>query len=425
MSIFIQSNGVTELLNETVQFAGFSHYVGGESVLNFQGAGQFTDPDLMYRDQRAIRTVVNFIAHNAASVELLPWKLDATGEREQVRTPRVRKTLQSPDRVATQYEFLRDQFKDLLLWEKFAAMKVRNEDGGLQLVRVPPRLFTFERVGGRPVKIKIGDEELELEKFFWLDGYPAADKSPMGHLQDLLLEEYESAKFRANLWRRGAQVGGVIERPADAPDWTPKGRKNFRSQLEARYTGSNASNPGGVMLLEDGMVYKPVDHMSSRDAQQIEARKLSTSEVAAAYQVPPVFVGVLDNANYSNVKAYRGMLYSDILGPLFTQSQQAWSLRVAGEMPGVDEFEHNIGEKVQLPFEEQVVTLQSATGRPILTVAEARKRARLAHIEGTDELEEKAAATPAPPDPDADDRDRIDRDEGVSGSNNQGDNNDE
>ena len=423
MPVFLRSSGVDELLNETPVYAGFTQYIG-DQLTHYVG-DDFSDPDAMYRDQRAIRTVVNFIAHNCAHVEMLPFKLDSNGEREQVRTPRARALLASPDRHATQYEFLRDQYKDLLLWEKFAAAKIRNTDGELVITRIPPRTFQFERYGGRPVGIRIGDDRLDLDKFLWLDGYPAAAGAPMAHLADLLLEEHESSRFRADLWRRGAKVGGVIQRPAEAPDWSPAARKRFREQIDTKYTGSSATTAGGVMLLEDGMTYAPLDHMSARDAQQIEARKLSIAEVAAAYQVPPVFVGVLDNANYSNVKAYRGMLYSDVLGPLFKQVQQAWTLRVAVEMPGVDEFEHDIGEKVQLPFEEQLAALQSAAGQPILTVAEARKRVRQPYLPGTNKLakpEKPAAPAPAPKPPE-DDRDRIDRDEGTTTTSQEASNN--
>jgi HK97 family phage portal protein len=386
MTVFLQTNGITAALDEPMVYAGATRYISGD-LLNFSLPGGFTNPDQIYREQRAVRTVVNFIAHNAASVAIHGFKTDTEDERTRVKDGPTGATLNSPDRVATHYEFQRDVFKDVLLWEKFAAAKLRAEDGGLILMRIPPKLFRFDRSGtGRPNKLVIADEEFDLQHFFWMDGYPAADESPMAHLQDLLLEESESAKFRTNLWRRGALVGGVIERPVDAPDWSPAARRRFRSLLESRYSGNTATAAGGTMLLEDGMTYKQQDYMSSRDAQQIEARKLSTSEVAAAYQVPPVFVGVLDNANYSNVMAYRGMLYSDVLGPLFTQCQQAWTLRVGNELPDVDFFEHNVSEKLRLSFEEQATVLQSAVGAPYMTRAEARKRSNLPHLEGTDEL---------------------------------------
>ena len=385
MSLVVQSGGLATTLkaSDTVQM---TQYIGAGAI-DLLAYGSLVDPDTIYREQRAVRTVVNFIAHNAASVGLHAFKLDADDERTRVKTGGAGATVESPDRIATHYEYQRDLFKDVLLWEKFAALKQRAPDGGLELIRIPPRLFEFDRSGaGRPIGLVLDGETFPLDGFLWLDGYPASAKAPMAHLSDLLLEEAQSAKFRANLWARGAQVGGVIERPADAPDWSPKARKSFRELLASKYTGASAADPGGTMLLEDGMSYKSLDHMSSRDAQQIEARKLSTSEVAAAYQVPPVFVGVLDNANYSNVQAYRGMLYSDVLGPLFQQSQQAWTLRVGKELAGVSFFEHNVYEKLTLSFEEQATILQSAVGAPFMTRAEARKRVNLPFMNGTDLL---------------------------------------
>ena len=387
MTLFLQSNGSVERLKESGSTAQATQYIGGLSVASFTDPSSLTNPDAVYRDQRAVRTVVNFIAHNAASIPLHAFKTDADDERIRVKSGVAGKFLTSPDRIATQYEYMRDMFKDVLLWERFAAFKVRNPDGSLELVRVPPALFSFDRSGaGRPTTITIGEDVYDLAGFMWLDGYPASANSPMAHLVDLLLEESASAKYRSELWSNGARVGGVIERPSEAPDWSPKARKRFRELLASRYTNDEATDAGGTMLLEDGMTYKPVSTVTSRDAQQIEARKLSTSEVAAAYQVPPVFVGVLDNANYSNVQAYRGMLYSDVLGPLLVQSQQAWTLRVASELPSVTYLEHNVDSKLALSFEEQAAVLQSAVGGPYMTRAEARKRQNLPFIEGTDTI---------------------------------------
>lgn len=418
MTIFLQSGGVTEILNEPIQYVGTAYV--GDSITNYVGAADLLNPDAIYRNQRAVRTVVNFIAHNAASVALQGYTVDEDDERKEVRTGPVAATLASPDRVATAYEYQRDLFTDQLLWERFAAAKTRADDGGLVLTRIPPHLFRFRRVGGRPVALVVGDREFPIDRFLWIDGYPASESSPMGHLQDLLLEEAESARFRADLWRRGAKMGGFVERPLDAPDWSPNARRRFMSMLDERYTG-DGSRVGGTALLEDGMKYVAVTHMSSRDAQQIEARKLSTSEVAAAYQVPPVFVGVLDNANYSNVKAYRQMLYSDVLGPLFTQSQQAWTKRVGDDLSGVDLIEHRTDVKLQVSFEEEAAMLQSAVGRPYMTVAEARKRRNLPFIEGTDEL-----TVPLNVSVDGSEPDPTDEDEpALSGGNDQNDSEEE
>lgn len=385
-TVFLQSNGILGALSSPQWYPEFRHVVGGG--IDYYGPG--TDPDSLYRDQRAIRTVTGFIARNIASIALhgFEWR-DVAGHDEPERC-RVRGTpvLKSPDRQSTLYEYMRDATLDVLLWERFAAAKIKHPDGNPLLLRLPPRRWHFKRNKGsdQPIAIQIGEDEYPLEHFLWTDGYPASAVSPMSHLTSLLFEESESAKYRASLWKNGARVGGVVRRPLEAPDWSPKARARFRRLLVEGFTGDEGSNLGGTMLLEDGMEYTPLERMSSRDAQQIEARKLSTSEVAAAFHVPPVFVGVLDDANYSNVNAYKQMLYSDVLGPILQQKEQAWTLRVADSVPQVDFFEFNVGEKLRLSFEEQARVLFSAVGAPYMTRNEGRSRLNLKRVEDGDDL---------------------------------------
>ena len=73
--------------------------------------------------------------------------------------------------------------------------------------------------------------------------------------------------------------------------------------LEA-FTGDTGSRAGGMPLLEDGMDVKRVG-FSSADEQWAESQKLSLATVAQVYHVNPTMIGLLDNANYSNVREFR------------------------------------------------------------------------------------------------------------------------
>lgn len=188
------------------------------------------------------------------------------------------------------------------------------------------------------------------------------------------------------MWRNGARLSGVIERPVNAPEWASPQRNKFAAAWRATY-GAAGTRAGGTPILEDGMTYKTVEAVTPEQAQQIEARKLSMSEVAAAFHVAPVLVGVIDNANYSNVKAYREMLYTDTLGPMFQQARQAYNARLVPDYADPDLFvEPNVAEKLRMSFEEQATIMQTATGAPIMTRNEARQRMNLPHLPGADDL---------------------------------------
>ena len=181
-------------------------------------------------------------------------------------------------------------------------------------------------------------------------------------------------------------MSAVLERPAGAPRWSDAARETFREDWYAKYTGSG-SHAGGTPILEDGMTLNRVDY-SATDQQYIEGVQLSFTTVASVFHINPTMVGVLDNANYSNVREFRKMLYGDTLGPLIAQLESAlnaWLLPIMGGEEGTY-VEFNVAEKLQGDFEAQSQFFQSAVGRPYMSANEARARLNLRAVDGGDDL---------------------------------------
>ena len=61
---------------------------------------------------------------------------------------------------------------------------------------------------------------------------------------------------------------------------------------------------------------------SAREDEWSEVAKLSLATVASVYHTNPTMVGILDNANFSNVKEFARMLYTDTLGPDLAMFEQ-------------------------------------------------------------------------------------------------------
>lgn len=396
MGVVVMSDGLPVTLDtklwslnpETMSPWSATSYVGSDTL----------DPRAVWRTQRAVRTVVGFLARNVAQVPLHAFGLQVDGDRERLPADRpLSRLLRTPAKTSTAYEAMQTLVVDVCMWERFAAWIV-GDGPTLEVVRIPPELWRFRRDRfHRPVTIAIFDEhgdaqEHPLDQFLWLDGYPVGperDSSPMQYLQALLTEEAESANYRTELWRGGARMPGWIERPPDAPDWSKTARTNFRTSWQEFASGG--ARAGRTPILEDGMQYHEITNaITPETAQQLESRKFSLAEVAAAFFVPPVFVGLLDNANYSNVTAYREILYADTLGTWFTQIQQAHNSRLLTHpavQAGDGEFvEFNVAEKLKMSFDEQAKIFQTTTGAPIMTRNEARRRLNLKALPGADEL---------------------------------------
>lgn len=371
-----------------------SAYSEGDYLFN-NGAPNLADPRAVWKTQRSIRTVVGFIARNLAQVSIHAFVRGADGDRSRlpVTHPLVR-ALSRPG--PTPYQFVETMAIDLCLWDRWLARPVVDDEGRVKLHRVPPHSWSFARDKfNEPEGVVAGwetppDGKLRirpLDEFVWIDGYPGEfDATPLSTLTDLLTEEQSSGRYRRELWDGGARIPGWIERPLESPQWSLAARDNFRTGW--RTFASGGASAGRDPILEDGMKYHETKGITPEQAQQLESRKLTISEVAAAYYVPPMFVGVLEAANYSNVSAFREILYSDTLGPWFQKIQQALQLRLVPRLADPDDVyvEFNVAEKLRLAFDEQARIFQTTTGGPIMTRNEARQRLNLPRLDGADEL---------------------------------------
>lgn len=363
------------------------------------------DPVEVYRTQRSVRTVVGFLARNIAQVALHAFRSDDRGDRVRIESSRaLPRLLAEPSATATAFTFMRQLVVDVCLWDRYCSLIETTADGRIQMRRIPPDRWWFERsIDDAPRSIKVFDPErrdtvtVALTDALWFDGFPCdKETSPIAALLGLLEEERQSQLYRRELWANGARFPGYLYRPADAPRWdTPRepggksGRDRFRDGWQEYASGGLRA--GRTPMLEDGMEYRELQNgITPEAAQQLEARKFSIVEVATAYHLPPMFAGVLDNANYSNVEPFREILYGDTLGPWFVDIQQGFNARllphplVRGTSDAFVEF--NVGEKLRMSFDKQSRIFQTATGGPIMTRAEARRRLNLPYIEGTDEL---------------------------------------
>lgn len=411
MTLQILSGG--ELVYEPWPWAGDWHVFSG-NVGDFKFPDRsMLDPDWIWKTQRHVRTVVRFLARNQAKVDMLGYRRELTGEGARTRLDRdepLARLLRNPSPTTTGFDFSRARATDLCMWERWCAMKLRADDARpFELHRMPPRRWRFRRdPDDTPTAIRVfrtAEEQrqqgadpyvdLPLDRFVWMDGYPVKDDtmvtSPMEYLADILAEEAAASQSRVDLYNNGPRISGWIERGLDAPDWKPKGRERFRDEMRAT-VGPEGTRRGGWPIIEDGMKLHPGEAINPQQAQMIEARQLSMAEVASAFNVPPELVGAREGT-YSNVKAYKEILYTETLGAAFAETEQAYNARLVPDVADPDSVfvEHNVAEQLRLSFEEQIDVLMRATGAPIMLRREARRRLNL---EDLDDAEDDALVVP-------------------------------
>lgn len=383
--------------NYRVPLFNFAGDLSGEVRLQ-ELLGQ--SPSQLWRSQPHLRTVVDFLARNVAQLGLHSYERTSDTDRRRVSDVSAA-VLSRPNPAMTRYELIESLVSDLALYDN-AYWHVTSDsamDSGWRVTPLPaswvmgskggdawaPDVWLVTPLGGDGRQQEIpADQVVHFHGWDPLD--PGRGTSPVKTLKQILAEQVSAYAMREAQSRNGNRISAVLTRPAGAPEWAPEDKAAFRMDWKARF-GSGGTEEGGTPILPDGMQLEQMA-FSATDQQFVEAAKLALATVAAVYHVSPIMVGVLDNANYSNVREFRRMLYGDTLGPILARAEarvNAFLLPMIGASPDVY-VEFNIAEKLQGSFEEQASVMSTATGAPWLTRNEARAMQNRPAVDGGDEL---------------------------------------
>jgi HK97 family phage portal protein len=340
--------------------------------------------ETIYKNQSAVKRVIDFMATNAAQVRYKTYKRVSDTDREFLLDHPAQKVLDRPAPTVSRYKFFRAMYSDLFIYDRTLALKVRvNQSSPRALIRVPPFSWYLETdsKGSNTFKVNTstGTKDYSPEDVVYLHGYNPTEvnlgSSPLDALREVLLEDREASKFRRRFWKNAAKFAGVIKRPAEAPDWSPATRERFKKRVNQDTTGSNA---GSVLLLEESMDFMPV-RFDIGDTSWASNRKLTANEVAFALGVPRSLVDLLDTGNgpfAAGVDAYRELLYSEILAPLFVWWGEELEIQLLQEWEDDAGFgtyiEANIEEKLRGSLETKIKAVQTLVGRPIMDANEGR-----------------------------------------------------
>ena len=343
----------------------------------------------MYRRQPAVRSVVDFLARNIASLNLKVYQRVDNTDRVELYTHPLAQLIRKPNPRLTRYRLWRDTVSSAAIYDRAYWVKVRQQGQVVALNPVPPRYVNPELVSngqGPPVhRYRIGDNVVSRDDLVIFPGYtPDGGElgiSPLETLRRVLEEDQAAVAHRRGVWRNAARQSGVIERPLDAPDWGDEARDRFRTDWENTFTGEAGS--GRTAVLEDGMTWNAAS-FSPKDLLYVESRELTYREVAMAFFGPVTGRQWLETTGAGTVENHR-QLYQDVFGPWLEFLQDEIELQLLGD-PGVASAgnvycEFNLADKLKGSFEEQAKTLVSSVGVPFAAVNEARARMNLPRLD--------------------------------------------
>ena len=173
--------------------------------------------------------------------------------------------------------------------------------------------------------------------------------------------------------------------------WSIPGRK-ARCSPTASSSGSSASwrttyqgavNAGRPLLLEGGLDWKAMS-LSPKDMDFLEAKHTAAREIALAFGVPPMLLGIPGDNTYSNYQEANRVFFRQTVLPLAQRIG-----RCAGAMAGAGVrrricglWSTPTGSRRWLPTAPRCGT--QVTEAPFLTINEKREAVGYAPVEGGD-----------------------------------------
>ena len=147
-----------------------------------------------------------------------------------------------------------------------------------------------------------------------------------------------------------------------------------------------------VAMATGGADWKPLS-WSANEAQLIEQRRVNREEIAMVFDVPPVLLGDLSRATFSNVEELHRMLYVTVLRPWLTFFEETLKTQLLDTEPEWAEdglfYEFDLGEVLRGDKSAEIAAAVQAFTNGLMTLNEVRAVLNLPPID--DEAGEQAS----------------------------------
>jgi HK97 family phage portal protein len=147
--------------------------------------------------------------------------------------------------------------------------------------------------------------------------HPRDDHYGMGCLDAAIAAA--SVHNRASRWNKalldnGARPSGALSyEPADGSVMSAEQFKRLKEELAAEFSGSG--NAGRPLLLEGGLKWQALS-LTPADMDFVALKEGAARDIALAFGVPPVLVGLPGDATYANAREAGRALYRQTILPM-------------------------------------------------------------------------------------------------------------
>lgn len=365
----------------------FFSYMG----LNNTGAGEFVSP----QTAEALPAVMNAVTVISEAVAAMPcylYKLKDDGRERVVNHPIDYLLNEMPNRNQTPYQFKYTMMRHCLLNGNAYAVIGWNKKGQPEsLTPYTPSAVNVQRlVGGEYIyqitdldgntKNYLQDEILHL-RHSSLDGFMG--RSPVTICREAIGLGLAQQRHGASVMKNGLMASGLIS----TSEWLDEAKAQKAIKALERYKG--ARNAGKTPVLEGSMEYKQLG-MTNQDAEWLESRNFTISDIARIFNISPIFLQDYSNSSYANFSEASRAFLSQTLRPWLTNFEQQLkdALMVDVNNPNAPRYliEFDTSDLLRISQTERFSSYDVAIKAGVMSPNEVRKREGLTPYVGGDEF---------------------------------------
>ncbi|MGH6763083.1 MAG: phage portal protein [Phyllobacterium sp.] len=323
-----------------------------------------------------VHRCVRLIAEAASAVPLLLYENGAEHDEHPLLD-----LLKRPRHGIDGGTFFETLYGHLLLSGNAYVERVEGMDGARELHLLRPERVTVEadengwpvalayRAGAARRSLSLDEAQaLHLTLFHPLDdhyGFPPLEAAPMA----LDIHNAAGAWNKALLDNSARPSGALIYAPKDGGNLNDEQFLRLKTELEEGYAG--AVRAGRPLVLDGGLDWKAMS-LSPKDMDFIEARNGASRDIALAFGVPPMLLGIPGDNTYANYAEANRAFYRLTILPLITRAAKAMAGWLA-PLYGADlRLEHDL-DRIDGLSQERDALWKRVSDAPFLTDGEKRE----------------------------------------------------
>ena len=246
-----------------------------------------------------------------------------------------------------------------------------------------PEAYEYH-VAGRSVRFAQAQEPppiLHLTRFHPLDDHYGL--SPLEAAAVAVDTHNAAAKWNKALLDNAARPCGALVYSGPDGALLSEGQfERLKRELEDNYQG--AVNAGRPLLLEGGLDWKAMSH-SPKDMDFLDAKHNAAREIALAFGVPPMLLGIPGDATYSNYQEANRVFWRSTVLPLAARVGAALSQWLAPAFGATLRLAVDADRIEALSF-DRAALWERVSAAQFLTLNEKREAVGYAPVEGGDGL---------------------------------------